>query len=558
MLGKNPCRHILQVELPGPGGTFALILQHFRAKLSSFARRRINAPSTQFSPNHVCAEYAVLNAPLNSRSVDLARNDLACGSERLRDTFTPNGRMIYMVTKRLLSILLTSTLLAGVAHGQPTRASMVSFDIGAGANPNATLVLGEDGNFYGSTADGGTYDVGTLFKMTSRGTFTVLVNFDGTNGANPFATLTPARNGSFYGTTFSGGSGGSGTLFRVTTTGELTTLVNFNLTNGSTPMAALTLGKDGSFYGTTEYGGQSAADGQFSGDGTVFRVTTNGTLTTLLSFAGTNGAHPVAGLTLGDDGSFYGTTFEGGGFNAGTVFRVTTNGELTSLLSFNNTNGGYPGAELTHGADGGFYGTTWIGGIYTHQMGNSFGTVFRMTTNGFLTTLLNFNYTNGAMPEAGLKLASDGCFYGTTYVGGQNDRGTVFRVTTNGTLTTLIEFDGTNGAGPITSLTLGTDGNFYGATEEGGTDYFIFGNAGQGTIFKVVVPPSIGVPSISNGLLMATASGLARPSVQIQATTNLWMPWSVLTNFVFTAGTAEFADPAAGISPMRFYRALVP
>jgi uncharacterized repeat protein (TIGR03803 family) len=127
----------------------------------------------------------------------------------------------------------------------------------------------------------------------------------------------------------------------------LQTLCSFNGSNGRNPYAALTLGSDGNFYGTTYSGGSSS-----SSAGTLFKVTTNGTLTTLVSFDGSNGANPYAALTLGSDGNFYGTTYSGGGY--GTVFKVTTNGTLTTLVSFNGSNGDNPYAALTLGSDGNF------------------------------------------------------------------------------------------------------------------------------------------------------------------------------------------------------------
>jgi uncharacterized repeat protein (TIGR03803 family) len=282
----------------------------------------------------------------------------------------------------------------------------------------------------------------------------------GNDGAYPFGALTLGNDGKFYGTSSGGGSAGDGTVFKVTTNGSLTTLVDFNY--GAYPTGGLTLGIDGSFYGTTEAGGSANY-------GTVFKVTTNGSLTTLVDF--NYGASPSGGLTLGNDGNFYGTTVMGGSTNYGTVFKVTTNGTLTTLVVFNFTNGASPQAGLTLGNDGNFYGTTYGGG-------NGYGTVFQVTTNGTLTTLVSINSDIGAGPSAALTLGNDGNFYGTTSGGGHY--GTVFKVTTNGSLTTLYVFRGGNdGAYPSGGLTLGNDGNFYGTTIDGGS-------SGYGAAFKVM------------------------------------------------------------------------
>jgi uncharacterized repeat protein (TIGR03803 family) len=205
-------------------------------------------------------------------------------------------------------------------------------------------------------------------------------------------------------------------------------------------------------------------------------------LNTLASFNGTNGSDPSWGsLVQGSDGSFYGTTYAGGentnygpngSFGYGTVFKVTPGGSLTSLASFNGTNGINPTASLVEAGDGTFYGTTWYGGS------NNLGTVFQITTNGLLTTLVSFNGTNGASPRAALVLGNDGSLYSATRFGGTAGNGTVFKITTNGTLTTLCSFPpGGNVGNPIAPLTLGSDGNFYGQAD-GGT-------YGWGIVFKV-------------------------------------------------------------------------
>jgi len=184
----------------------------------------------------------------------------------------------------------------------------------------------------------------------------------------------------------------------------LTTLVSFGFTNGAAPTAALTLGNDGNFYGTTRGGGNDdpTVNGD-SGDGTVFKVTTNGTLTTLVIFAGTNGEVPLAALTLGNDGNFYGTTEGGGnninlnvngGYGDGTVFKVTTNGTLTTLVSFAYTNGAEPWTTLTLGSDGNFYGTTEGGGItFTFSLG--MGTVFRLLLTPVVQPTLTLQFLSG-------------------------------------------------------------------------------------------------------------------------------------------------------------------
>src|ERR1035441_6815747 len=254
---------------------------------------------------------------------------------------------------------------------------------------------------------------------------------NGTEGVTYYQQLTASGSGAglaFYGTTENNGSGSSvGTVFRVTPAGVLTTLVNFNGANGQYPWAGLVLGSDRNFYGTTQTGGNS-------GVGTVFKMTPAGVLTTLVNFTGPNGENPLAGLVLGSDGNFYGTTQTGGNSGVGTVFKMTPAGVLTTLVNFTGANGSDPWAGLVQGSDGNFYGTTPTGGS------GSNGTVFKVTPAGVLTTLVNFTGANGSGPYAGLVLGSDGNFYGTTSYGGPNDLGTVFQMTPAGVLTTLVNF----------------------------------------------------------------------------------------------------------------------
>ena len=356
-----------------------------------------------------------------------------------------------------------------------------------GSQPNGGLVQGPDGNFYGTTTHGGpSGDYGTVFKMTPAGVLTTLVEFTYSGPSNkggwPFAGLVLGTDGNFYGTTYFGATYGYGTAFSMTPAGVLTTLVEFTgngaSNKGGEPMAKLVQGSDGNFYGTTSIGAAN-------GDGTVFKLTPAGVLTTLVEFTGdglTNrGRNPRAELVQGSDGNFYGTTQLGGVDNYyGTVFKMTPAGVLTTLVEFNNFTGSGPYAGLVQGSDGNFYGTTYYGGIF------GYGTAFMMTPNGTLTTLLEFTgtgqgYNDGSFPPSPLVQGSDGNFYGTTERGGKGDAGTIFRMTPDGVLTTLVEFLGQQrsvGIQPYAGLIQGSDGNFYGATVRGGT-------WDQGTVFKL-------------------------------------------------------------------------
>jgi uncharacterized repeat protein (TIGR03803 family) len=425
-----------------------------------------------------------------------------------------------------------------------------SFQLSPGTNgvhPEAGLTLGPDGNFYGTTRDGGSDNFGTIFKVTTAGTLTTLFAFNGTNGAAPQGGLALGNDGNFYGTTTLGGSVRLGTVFRFSTSGVLTTLASFNGTNGANPQCQLVMDANGNFYGTTSEQGPN-------GFGTVFRITTNGMLTTLVSFADTNGALPEDGLTLGNDGNFYGTTANGGAKDLGTVFKMTPDGVLTTILSFTDTNGVAPLGGLVQGSDGDFYGTTGFGGT---DLGA--GTIFKITTNGVLTTLFTFHFSDGEKPSSKLIFGNDGNLYGTTGFGGSttNDPtgsglGTVFQVTTNGAFTSLVQFQGANGSTPHAPLVLGSDGNLYGTTALGG--------AGEGgTIFRIVITAKFtNIALGEDGSVLVTGSGPPDAAYRLLASSDVSLPlafWTVLTNSTFAAdGTFSFTDAGAAAMPARFYR----
>jgi uncharacterized repeat protein (TIGR03803 family) len=388
---------------------------------------------------------------------------------------------------------------------------LASFGNGDGINPRAPLTQGSDGNFYGSTEDGGFYGYGMIFRVTTNGALTDLASFNHANGAYPHTALTLGKDGNFYGTTADGGASpagytGVGTVYRVTPNGALTLLYSFysdNNPNGTYPQAALTLGNDGNFYGTASAGGSS-------GVGTVFRITPNGAFTRLVSFNNANGAKPEGPLTLGSDGNFYGTTPQGGIGGAGTVFKVTTNGILTTLVSFNASGGQHPQHGLTLGNDGYFYGLVGTGVPNGPGTFSTVGTLFKMTSEGTLTTLGSFSYVDqGNFRLPPLTLGADGDFYGTTPGGSSVNSGTIFQLTKNGTFTTLVSFSNTDGAVPLAPLTVGSDGNLYGTTAAGGTP----SEGWSGTIFRI----SLGAPVVISQPQPATQFVVAGENFTVEA-----------------------------------------
>ena len=440
------------------------------------------------------------------------------------------------------------------AHADANIATLVSFTgtngPNLGANPYAEVVQGSDGNFYGTTAAGGSNNLGTVFCMKPNGVLTSLVSFSGTNGlylgSNPYGGLVQAGS-AFYGATRNGGSNNLGTAFRITTNGVLTTLATFNGTNGSAPLTGLLLASDGYLYGTTFSGG-------VSNKGTIFQMTTNGALNVLVSFpGGTNGNAPEAGLAQGMDGNLYGTTFVGG-----NLFQAKTNGAITNLLVFTGTSGSFlgrsPHGKLVQDAYGNLFGTTYQGGTFDTPIG--WGTVFMLTTNGAFNVLHNFDSTNGANLNAGVILGKDGNLYGTTVVGGgPPPLGTVFQLTTNGIFTPLFSFDYNannstfpHGASPYGGLVQGTDGNYYGTAEVGGA-------AGYGTIFRISLQPVFQSVIRTNGLFKLNWSSISNKTYQLSYKTNLTVAnWQNLGSLIVaTNGTMSTSDNS-GTDSQRFYR----
>jgi uncharacterized repeat protein (TIGR03803 family) len=237
-----------------------------------------------------------------------------------------------------------------------------------GIYPRAAPVQGTDGNFYGTAAfrtDG--TNQGVVYKITPAGKYTTLYAFDGTAGYNPDAPLVQGTDGNFYGTTAAGGksiqpycyasSPTCGTVFKMTTAGKVTFIHEFDQTHGAGPIGLVIQGTDGKFYGTTSAGGTG-------GFGVAFKLTSAGVITVLHNFNGTDGETPDAGLVQANDGNFYGVTSAGGSLGFGTIYKITSTGTFSVLYNFENTHGATAEVTLFQHTNGVLYGNTYAGGLH--------------------------------------------------------------------------------------------------------------------------------------------------------------------------------------------------
>jgi uncharacterized repeat protein (TIGR03803 family) len=391
--------------------------------------------------------------------------------------------------------------------------TLANFDGSNGQLPELPPVQGVDGNLYGVTEEGGPNNVGTVYKIVPEGTLSTLYNFcsqpNCIDGQFPFDLL-PGTDGNLYGVTLYGGVGGpesganggetgitgAGTVFKLTLEGELTTIYSFcpqaKCPDGSLPNGLL-LASEGNFYGTTMGGGAHNA-------GTIFKLTPQGALTVLHNFcsqpycAGGYDLDETTGTLIeGVDGNFYGVTDLGGSrvgncspYGCGTAYQITPQGKFTTLYTFcsePNCADGMRPYWLTQAANGDFYGVTGNGGAFKV----SGGTIFKLATNGQLTTVYSFcaksDCTDGSGPGWLVQAAGGGNFFGTTFKGGlgtncrDNGCGTIFEIAATGNLESLHSFDAIDGVNPY-GLAQATNGTFYGTTADGGLD-------DDGTVFSL-------------------------------------------------------------------------
>lgn len=403
-------------------------------------------------------------------------------------------------------LFLSCCALSTEVHAQ-TLTTLHSFSGTDGAFPDTQIVKARhrvvqhtNGNYYGVTPYGGANDDGVVYEVNSSGAEITLYNFCSIGGCAdgeiPDGALALGNDGNLYGTTYQGGANNAGTVFKITTSGALTTLYSFKgTTDGANPLGALVQGSDGNFYGTTYAGGNSA------NSGTVFKITPGGSLTTIYSFSGPDGANPQGDLVQSPwNHNFYGLTLAGGNSTgSGTAFQISSSGSLSTIYDFcsktNCNDGSYPQAPLTADAFGSFYGTTELSGA------NASGTLFVISPIFGLHTLYHFCSktatldgtticTDGSEPSGGPLVGIDGNIYGTTALGGTINAGTVYEfAASGGVLNTLYNFcslaNCADGAYPESQLVQGTDQNFYGTT--------IFGGAyGYGTDFNLATVPNSG------------------------------------------------------------------
>lgn len=310
----------------------------------------------------------------------------------------------------------------------------------AGAYPQAGVIFGNDGALYGATVYGGLNGTGTIFRLdlsaaapalTTIHTFSS-VDADGENagGAEPYAALVLGLDGNFYGSTHAGGSGGNGTIFRITPGGQLNTLHEFSAyqestinSDGAHPLYRLAMDAFGSLYGAVENGGAYGA-------GTIFRVTPQGSFVTLHSFGGTEseGREPST-VTVGPDGALYGTTESSGSATQGrgSIFRYSGSDGLQTLYAYSGFAGdgyrAYKRSALVAGSDGHFYGTA---------MGDDgLGIIYRFMPYQAFESLYVFGSVpeDLSIPDTTLAQGIDGMLYGTTSngQGESTQNGGIFR-----------------------------------------------------------------------------------------------------------------------------------
>jgi len=456
-------------------------------------------------------------------------------------------------------MLATAIIALGFGAVHPAQAqSFTTIATIVGNSSLSDLVQDASGNFYGTTCCDGS-GFGTVFKLDPSGTVHVLYTFTGgADGGTPMAALVWDSAGNLYGTTVAGGASGQGTVFKLDSSGTETVLYSFTGgADGSAPASRLARASAGNLYGTTERGGACNF-------GTVFKVDASGAYSLLHSFTGVpDGNSPLAGVVLDAAGNLYGTTSTGGvtggecsTYGCGTVFKVDAANTETVLHSFAGgaTDGAFPNAGLILDASGNLYGTTTEGGpsgcyhLFYGVIENPCGVVFKLDKTGTETVLYGFTgVPDGGIPKANLILDAAGNLYGTTAEGGsgpqtltyksaqqQVGNGAIFRVDAADNETVLYSFTGQgDGGSPTAGLILDSAGNLYGTTT---TTVFklnptgppavypltaILAGTGSGTV--TANPPDLNCPGLCSASI---ATGTAVTLTATAAAGSTFAGWS--------------------------------
>jgi uncharacterized repeat protein (TIGR03803 family) len=415
-------------------------------------------------------------------------------------------RKFLMAATAIVAALLP---LAGAQAGKST--VLYSFSGGSdGLAPTSGLIVDKVGNFYSTTDGGGSSDHGTVFKLAPDGTETVLYSFAGGNdGEYPQAGLAMDSLGDLVGTTTEGGTSNLGTVFKVTPDGTETVLHSFGQgEDGASPLGGVVFDKKGNLYGTTQDGGYSYCPGTC---GVVYEITRDGKEKVIYKFKGSpDGAYPLSTLIEDKAGNLYGTTLGGGqqsdycGVGCGTVFELSPAGKdkwtETVIYAFqgNGNDTTNPWAGIIADSAGNLYGTAVNGSNYDQCDFNGCGTVYELSpANGGWTEKILYVFTggnDGDTPYGGLVRDPEGNLYGTTFSGQRSANcafygcGAVYKIAPDGTETTLRTFKGgpKDAANSSANLIIDGKGNLYGTSQAGGSGACNDeGQLGCGTVFQL-------------------------------------------------------------------------